>query len=131
MGGVWYVPHGGVARVANMSKESLAVLDLEVARTTTLDLLDAEAAALCEALAADHEASSMLAGAPEVVGVVKVTDDRLVCRVSVATLPGKQDGVRRRWRLLALRAFEAGNLMAPSLAAPVVNLHGVVAPSEE
>ena len=73
----------------------------------------------------------MLAGAPEVVGVVKVTDDRLVCRVSVATLPGKQDGVRRRWRLLALRSFEAGTLVAPSIAAPVVNLNTVVAPTDE
>jgi small-conductance mechanosensitive channel len=131
MGGVWYVPHGGVARVGNMSKESVAVLDLEVARSTTLDVLNTQAAALCEALAADAEASAMLAGPPEVVGVVKVTDDRLVCRMSVATLAGKQDGVRSRWRLLALRAFEAGTLTAPALAAPVVNLHTIAAPTEE
>jgi moderate conductance mechanosensitive channel len=131
LGGVWFVPHGGVARVANMSKESLAVLEVEVARSTSLDALDAEAAALCATLAADADAGPMLAGTPEVVGVVKVTDDRLVCRISVATLPGQQDAVRRRWRLLALRAFEAGTLVAPSIAAPVVNLNTLVAPPDE
>ena len=32
VGGVWFVPHGGVARVGNLSKSPAAVLDLVVAR---------------------------------------------------------------------------------------------------
>ncbi|MFM2077961.1 MAG: hypothetical protein RJA49_1851, partial [Actinomycetota bacterium] len=41
----------------------------------------------------------------------------------VATEPSAQDWVRRRWRLLALQAFEAGSLVAPSLAAPIVHVN--------
>ena len=73
-----------------------------------------------------------LAGVPHVVGVVNVTDERLVCRLLVATHPGMQDTVRNRWRLLALRAFEAGALAAPPPAGPVVHLSTapVVAPED-
>lgn len=122
-GGVWYVPHGGVARVANMSKESLAILDIEVSRSTPLAALDGEASSLCNALLADDLAGPMISGMPKVVGVINVTDDRLVCRLTVATHPGMHDAVQRAWRMIALRAYEAGTLSAPSVAAPVVNVN--------
>jgi small conductance mechanosensitive channel len=132
IGGIWHVPHGGVLRVANLSKDSMAVLDLEVSRATPLATLDAEAQALCAALAADTEAAPNLVGEPRAVGVTTVTDDRLVYRLMVGTMAGTHDAVRRRWRRLALEAFEAGQLSAPSLAAPVVNVNTVppTAPEE-
>ena len=122
-GGIWHVPHGGVLRVANLSKDSMAVLDIEVSRSTPLADLDAQGAALCAALLADPEAAPNLVGEPRVIGITNVTDDRLVYRLVVGTMAGAHDGVRRRWRLLALLAFEAGTLEAPSLAAPVVHVN--------
>ncbi len=129
-GGIWHVPHGGVLRVANMSKASAALLDLEVSRGTQLAALEAEATALCEALVADDDVAPMLANSPVAVGIINVTDDRLVYRLSVNTAPGTHDMVKRRWRLLALRAFEAGALVAPALAAPVVHVN-TMAPAPE
>jgi small conductance mechanosensitive channel len=129
-GGIWHVPHGGVLRVANLSKASMAVLDLEVARSTPLATLDAQAQALCNSLAADPEAGPKLIGTPTAVGVTNVTDDRLVYRLTASTEPGAHDGVRRQWRTLALLAFEAGTLSAPSLAAPVVHVNTMAAPEE-
>jgi hypothetical protein len=129
-GGIWHVPHGGVLRVANLSKASMAVLELEVSRSTPLAVLDAEAAALCDALVVDALAGSNLTDTPQAVGITAVTDDRLVYRLTVSTVSGTQDSVRRRWRLLALEAFEAGTLVAPSLAAPVVHVSTVPAAEE-
>jgi len=130
-GGIWHVPHGGVLRVANLSKAPMAVLDIEVSRATTLDELDREGAALCAALAADAEVDGKLAGEPTAVGVTNATDDRYVYRMTVPTLPGAHDAVRRRWRRLALQAFETGQLAAPSLATPVVELRNFAPPVEE
>jgi small conductance mechanosensitive channel len=130
-GGIWHVPHGGVLRVANLSKDSMAVLDIEVSRSTSLAALDAEAAALCAALLADPEAAPNLVGEPRALGVTDATDDRFVYRLVVGTMAGTQDGVRRRWRRLALEAFEAGQLSAPSLAAPVVHVNTTGSAPEE
>jgi small-conductance mechanosensitive channel len=127
---VWHVPHGGVVRVANLSKASAALLDIEVSRSTPLAVLDAEAKALCDALVADEDVAPKLTDVPVSVGVVDVTDDRLVYRLSVSTAPGTHDAVKRRWRLLALQAFEAGALDAPSLAAPIVQVNTSTPPEE-
>lgn len=130
VGGIWHVPHGGVLRVANLTKASMAVLDLEVARTMTLVELDAEAAALCDALVVDPVAGPNLLEPPNVVGLTNVTDDRLVYRIAVSTVSGTQDSVRRRLRVLALKAFEAGRLDAPSAAAPIVQVNTATAVEE-
>lgn len=130
-GAIWHVPHGGVLRVANLSKDSMAVLDIEVSRATPLVTLDAEAAALCAALLADPEAAPNLVGEPRAIGVTNVTDDRFVYRLVVGTMAGAHDAVRRRWRRLALEAFENGQLSAPSLAAPVVQVNTMAPPAED
>lgn len=130
-GGVWHVPHGGVVRVANLSKMSVAVLDLEVSRSTPLATLDAEAKALCDALVDDPETAPKLKDTPIAVGIVDATDDRYVYRLTVATEPSVQDSVRRRWRLLALQAFESGSLVAPAAAAPIVHVSTVGPVPEE
>jgi len=121
-GGVWHVPHGGVLRVANMSKSSVALLDLEVARSSSLPALDAAAAALCDGLTADPAVQGMLSASPVAAGVIDVRDDRLIYRLSVATAAGCQDTVRRVWRLLALQAFERGDLATPSVPHTVVRV---------
>jgi moderate conductance mechanosensitive channel len=129
-GGVWHVPHGGVLRVANLTKASMAVLDLEVARSMKLADLDAMAAGLCAALTADPAAAPNLLDAPTALGLMNVTDDRLVYRLMVNTVSGTQDSVRRRWRVLALQAFESGQLDAPSMPAPIVQVNTAAAVEE-
>lgn len=118
-GRVWYLTHGGVARVANLSKSPLAVLDLEVARHADLDQLDKVLAELADEL--QREAAPLLTGPPRVVGLMKMLDDRLVYRMNAPTRPGMHGDVRRAWRLVALRAFQRGDLPAPPpAAAPAV-----------
>ena len=113
MGAVWFVPHGGVARVGNLSKAPAAVLDLVVARTSSLSGLEQEAASLCTALTSDLSLDGRLDGEPAVHGLVDVTDDRLVYRIVVPTRPGAQVEVQQVWRRLALESFEAGRLNEP------------------
>jgi moderate conductance mechanosensitive channel len=123
-GRVWHVPHGGVARSANLSKAGMAHLDLEVSRSSTVaDVLRA-GENLCTALAADEQIAPLLAGTPTVDGLTDVRDDRLVVRIQVATTPGSRDQVRRVWRTLALDAFARGELVAPPAPSTVVHLAG-------
>jgi small conductance mechanosensitive channel len=123
-GRVWHVPHGGVPRVANLSKTSLAHLDLDVERTSVLDDVLRSGETLCQQLAEHPAAAGMLAASPVVDGLTDVRDDRLVVRLRVATTPGHHDAVRRLWRTLALDAFARGELVAPPTPAAVVHIVG-------
>ncbi len=118
-GRVWHVAHGNVMRVANLSKSSLALLDLEVARDSDLNVVEEVARRLAKKLADDASASAMLTGAPTMVGLTEVRDDRLIYRVAAPTLPGRHDEVRRVWRVLAHGAFRDGSLRQPVAAAAV------------
>ncbi len=113
VGAVWYVPHGGVARVANLSKSSAAALDIEVSRSMSRAALDEAAEELCAELAADASVASLLSGVPQPVGIVDVRDDRFVYRVKAGTVPGAHDTVTAQWRRLMLDAFDDGRLRAP------------------
>ena len=112
-GAVWYVPHGGVARVGNMSKSSLTKFDLEVSRRMPLADLEAAAAELCAALDARPEAVDLLLGPPKPTGIAAITDDRIVYRLSAPSHPGTNDEVTALWRRLVVEAFESGRLIAP------------------
>jgi moderate conductance mechanosensitive channel len=121
-GRIWHVPHGGVVRVANLSKSPKATIDIDVARTSHLDEIDSATQRLCDALASDAEVLGALIDKPISDGLIEVRDDRLVYRLSVATRAGENDRVRRRWRVLALGAFERGELVAPAAPSTVVHI---------
>lgn len=130
-GRVWHVAHGNVVRVANLSKSSLALLDLEVARDSDLDIVEEVARRLANELTGDAAASAMLTGAPTMVGLTEVRDDRLIYQVAAPTLAGRQDEVRRAWRMLSHGAFRDGSLrrpLAPTAAASAAGQHA--APTE-
>ncbi len=99
-------------RVANLSKSSLALLDLEVARDSDLGLVDEVAARLCRKLGENVSVAATLTGPPTIVGLTDVRDDRLIYRLAAPTLPGRHDEVRRAWRTLVLGAFREGALHA-------------------
>lgn len=112
-GRIWHVPHGNVMCVANLSKASLAFLDLEVDRSMRVEAIAARAGALGDALQADPIAGPLLTEPPRAIGLTDVRDDRLIYRIAVPTLPNRQDEVRRVWRMLALEAFHDGGLAPP------------------
>ena len=113
-GRVWYVPHGNVLRVANLSKASVALLDVDLARDTPVDAALAAAGGLVADLAADDHVVALLTSPPVVVGIVAVTDERITVRVSVSTTIGKRDEVTRLWRAITLRHFESGAITRPA-----------------
>lgn len=117
-GRIWHVPHGNVMRVGNLSKSSVAILDVEIARSVPVDDAVAVLHELGERLMADEAVASRLADTPVVVGVVDVRDDRFVIRMSVTTTPSSREFVKRAWRRLTLQAFESGELVAPNPLAP-------------
>ncbi len=121
-GRIWHVPHGGVVRVGNLSKSPKAMIDIDVARTSQLHQIDTAMQRLCDALASDSDIASALIDRPSSDGLIEVRDDRLVYRLSVATRPGQNDVVRRKWRVLALAAFEHGELTAPAAPSTVVHI---------
>lgn len=112
-GRVWYVPHGNVLRVANLSKASVALLDVDLARDTPVDDALAAADRLVAELAADEHTATLLTALPVVVGIVAVTDERITVRVTAGTTIGKRDEVTRRWRALTLRHFASGAIARP------------------
>ena len=117
-GRIWHVPHGNVMRVGNLSKSSVAVLDVEIGRSVTIDDATDALHEIGLRLVADDDVASRLADTPVVVGVVDVRDDRFVVRMQVTTTPSSREAVKRAWRRLTLQAFEAGELTAPVAATP-------------
>lgn len=120
-GRIWHVPHGNVMRVGNLSKSSVAVLDVEISRSVAVDDAEAVLHRLGLRLVADQTIASRLADTPIVVGVTDVSDDRFVMRMSVTTTPSSRELVKRSWRRLVLQAFASGELTAPQPLAPPTN----------
>ena len=116
-GTVWHMAHGNVVRVANRSKSSLALLDVEVARDTDIEVVEEVARALARKLEAMPAAAATMTGSPSMVGLTEMRDDRLIYRVAVPTLPGRHDEVRRAWRKLVHEAFREGVLQRPVVQA--------------
>jgi small-conductance mechanosensitive channel len=112
-GKVWHVAHGNVVCVANLSKATNALLDLEVSRESDLAVVEEVARRLGTELRRHPLAGAVMISDVTVVGVVEVRDDRLIYRVTASTLPGKREDVRRAWRVLSLGAFNEGELRAP------------------
>lgn len=111
-GGIWHVPHGNVVRVANLSKESVALLEIAVNRSMAVEQALSVAQELAAALSRDVAVGALLLGIPRVVGLTELCDDRFVVQVAVSTVPGQLEAVRRAWWVLVLDAFAAGQLIA-------------------
>ncbi len=122
-GKIWYVPHGGVARVGNLSQITSVQLDLHVARSSKVGDLHAVATQLGEEISA--QVGEVLTGPPVVVGLVDLSDDRLVYRITAPIRAGKQEDVRRVWRSLLLDAFERGDLQPPETPETVVRMDAI------
>ncbi len=130
-GRVWHVAHGNVVRVANLSKSTVALLDLEVDLGSDLGVVEGVAERLGERLGQHPSAAPMLTGEPKIVGLTEMRDDRLVFRVAAPTRTGMHDEVRRVWRLLALAAFQEGELRHPPGPTTVMQIVAPAAPPSD
>jgi small conductance mechanosensitive channel len=117
-GKVWYVPHGQIARVANLSQEwAQAVIDVPVARDSNLAEASAAITTAAAELSDDPDVRNDLLGAPRVLGVQEVRDDRIILRLVVRTRPGARLGVQRELRAHLIEAARQGRFEAPAPAA--------------
>ena len=112
-GRVWYVPHGGVARVANMSYEwANAVVDVGVPHSADLDAVQAELVALSTEVIARPDLAPLVLAEPRVIAPQDVLDDRVVVRISVRTRAGARSDVIQALRSAVLAAEQDGRLPA-------------------
>lgn len=122
-GKVWHVPHGNIARVANLSQGwANAVLDVPVARTmgeaqATSALLDAAHRAIDP-----PEIAAIVLAEPRVLGVQDLLDDRMILRLVVRTRPARQHEVQRRLRSAVMDAARVGTLPLPDAGPTMVLL---------
>ena len=113
-GKVWFVPHGQISRVANLSQEwSQAVVDVPIARD--FDIKDATILILEAAhkVRADAAVRNDFVDSPRVLGVQEVLDDRVVLRVVAKVRPGARLEVQRLLRARFLEEAQEGRLPAP------------------
>jgi small conductance mechanosensitive channel len=110
-GRVWYVPHGQIARVANLSYEwANAVVDVPVPRSADLDAVRTELLALAAEVVSQPDFAPKVLAEPEVSGPEEVRDDRVVVRISVRTRAGGRVDLNRALQLAVLAAEGDGRL---------------------
>jgi small conductance mechanosensitive channel len=127
-GKVWFVPHGQIQRVANLSQEwTLAIVDVAIPRDGSVAEHIAAVEAAARQLRDDPVVRGDLVDAPRVLGINEVLDDRLVLRVVARATPGARLGVQRHLRARLVTAVNDGSV--PGLPPPEpleVHVTGVV-----
>jgi moderate conductance mechanosensitive channel len=104
-GRVWYVPHGQIARVANLSYEwGNAVVDVALPRRADLAAVGAELTALAAGVVAQPDLAPSVLAEPQVSWPEQLRDDRVVMRISVRTRAGARVGVTQALQVAVLAA---------------------------
>jgi small conductance mechanosensitive channel len=118
-GKVWYVPHGQITRVANLSQEwALVVVDVPVARDADLDAAAVAIEAVAGAVEDDPSLRTELLERPRVLGVQEIRDDRVLLRLALRIKPASRlDGLRAVQALL-VEATRDGRIPSPPPAGP-------------
>jgi moderate conductance mechanosensitive channel len=110
-GRVWFVPHGQIVRVANLSHDwAQAVLDVPIPIDADIDAVSTELRSIGQQLLADGTTRSLVLGEPQVLGVQDLSDDRAVLRMTIKTEPGGQFEVLRVVRRAIAEAEKNGRL---------------------
>jgi small conductance mechanosensitive channel len=113
-GTVWHVPNGEILRVGNMSQQwSRALLDLEVAYGTDLDVASTVIHEVLEELHAEPEWGTKILEPPEIWGVEALGASGIAIRVVIKTVPGEQWGVMREVRRRVKARFDAEGIEIP------------------
>jgi small-conductance mechanosensitive channel len=118
-GKVWYVPHGQITRVANLSQEWASVLvDVPIVRDADISAATSAIERAAAALKDDASLGPDLVDDPKVVGVQQVLDDRIVLRLVVKAKPPARLAMGRALQALLVEAVQDGRIPAPSQAGP-------------
>ena len=113
-GGVWYVRNGEILRVGNKSQGwSRAIVDVDVAYDTDLDLATTTIRSAADGLRADPAFSDLIVEAPEVWGVERLGADGVTIRLVVKTVPLQQWAVARALRRQVKDALDANGIEIP------------------
>ena len=116
-GTVWHIPNGTIVRVGNMSQQwARALLDVEVAPETDLDLAQTTIKRVEDDLWQDPAWSGRILEAPEVWGVERWTADGIVLRSVIKTRPAEQFKVLRELRQRLVLAFREAGIEMPQPA---------------
>jgi small-conductance mechanosensitive channel len=120
-GEVWWVPNGQIARAGNLTQDwARAVIDVALARESDVEEATATIVGIAEQTVARPELADRCLEPPNAVGLIELSDHRLVVRISVKVAKGAQDEVRRAIQSALLPAFKDGRLISP----PVVDRPG-------
>jgi moderate conductance mechanosensitive channel len=113
-GTVWHIPNGEIRRVGNKSQEwSRALLDIEVAYDTDLDLAQDIIKRVADEVWGDQEWAGSVLGEPEVWGVEQLGASGIAIRLVVKTKPADQWKVMRVLRRRIKDAFDANGIEIP------------------
>ena len=113
-GTLWHVPNGTITRVANKSQEwSRALLDIEVAYSTDLDLAQSIIKRVADDVWHDEDLGQSILEEPEVWGVESLGASGVVIRTVLKTVPADQWKVMRALRFRVKAAFDAEGIEIP------------------
>ena len=120
-GEVWWVPNGQIARAGNLTQDwARAVIDVALARESEVEQATNTIVEIAEQTVARPELADRVLEPPRAVGLIEMSDHRLVVRASVKVAKGAQDDVRRAVQAALLPAFKDGRLTSP----PVIDHPG-------
>jgi moderate conductance mechanosensitive channel len=120
-GEVWWVPNGQIVRAGNLTQDwARAVIDVAIARESDVDEATAIVMETADQTVARPELADRILEPPKAVGLLEMSEHRLVVRVSVKVAKGAQDDVRRAIQAALLPAFKDGRLTSP----PVIDHPG-------
>lgn len=113
-GVVWYVPNGEIRRVGNTSKLwSTALLDIDVAYSTDLDVAGALLKKVADQLWKEELTETTIIAEPDFVGVQTFGADGVTLRLSARTEPAEQWAVARELRRRIKLAFDEEGIEMP------------------
>lgn len=113
-GTLWYVPNGEIHRVANKSQQwARAVLDIEVAYDTDIELAMRVIKETADSVWRDHIAKATILEEPELWGVENFGESAIAIRLVVKTEPGEQFNTAREIRKRLVKTFAAEGIEIP------------------
>ena len=120
-GEVWWVPNGQIARAGNLTQDwARAVVDVALARESDVEEATDTIVEIAEQTVARPELADRVLEPPSAVGLIEMSEHRLMVRVTVKVAKGAQDDVRRAVQAALLPAFKDGRLTSP----PVIDYPG-------
>ena len=113
-GTLWHIPNGQIRRVGNMSQVwARAILDIDVAYDTDLDLAMETIKAVADGLWEEQLEEATIVEEPVISGVQNFGADAVTIRLSVRTEPAEQWSTGRVLRKRIKEAFDEAGIEIP------------------